>query len=95
MMINLLISYKFIEYQKLSRHPYRNLEYELSKLKFRLTSNQKLRNRLTFKTKRHMQLHPSPFEKKNPIDNMIFYRLKLQMLSHNLQTKIEIHSKHK
>jgi hypothetical protein len=48
MIINLLISYKYIEYQKLCHHPYRNSEYELLKLKFNSTSNQKLRNHLTF-----------------------------------------------
>jgi hypothetical protein len=50
MIINLLISYKYIEYQKLLCHPYRNLEYELLKLKFHSTGNPKLKNRLTFKT---------------------------------------------
>ncbi len=48
MIINLLISYKYIEYQKLSCHSYENSEYELLKLKFHSTNNQKLRNRLTF-----------------------------------------------
>jgi hypothetical protein len=51
MIINLLILYKYIEYKKLSHHPYKNLEYELLKLKFHSTSNQKLKNCLTFKTK--------------------------------------------
>jgi hypothetical protein len=46
--INFLISYKYIEYQKLFHHPYRILEYELLKLKFHSTSNQKLKNHLTF-----------------------------------------------
>ncbi len=49
-LINLLISYKYTEYQKLPRHPYRNSKYELLKLKCHSTSNKKLKNRLTFKT---------------------------------------------
>jgi len=35
-------SHKYIEYQKLFRHPYKNLEYEPLKLKFHSTSNQKI-----------------------------------------------------
>jgi len=48
MIINLLISYKCIDYQKIFRDPYKNSEYELLNLKFHSTSNQKLGNRLTF-----------------------------------------------
>jgi hypothetical protein len=48
MIINFLISYKYIEYQKLFRHLYRNLKYELLEQKFDSTSNQKLKNRLIF-----------------------------------------------
>jgi len=47
MIINLLISYKY-KYQKLCCHTYRNLEYELLKLKFNSTNSPKLRNHLTF-----------------------------------------------
>jgi len=56
--INLLISYIYIEYQKLRCHPYRNLEYQLLKLKFNFTNNQKLKNCLTFDQKSNMKLHP-------------------------------------
>jgi hypothetical protein len=48
MIINLLISYKCIDYQKIFRDPYNNSEYELLNLKFHSTSNQKSGNRLTF-----------------------------------------------
>ncbi len=41
-----------------------------------------------------MQLHPSPLQKENRVDSMIFYQLKLQMPSQGLQTKIGIHYKH-
>jgi hypothetical protein len=44
-------SHKYIEYQKIFCHPYKNLEYEPLKQKFHSTSNQKLRNCLTLKTK--------------------------------------------
>jgi hypothetical protein len=42
-----------------------------------------------------MHMHPSFLKIENPINNMIFYLLKLQMPLQSLQTKIEIHYKQK
>jgi hypothetical protein len=59
MIVNLLISYKYIEYQNLSRHPYKNSKYELLNWNSIQPKIEESSNLLDQES--NMQLYPSPF----------------------------------